>query len=169
VPVTPDQIKELREMTSAGVMDCKRALEHSDGDVKGAIAYLAEQGIAAAAKRSDRETSQGLIESYIHGGGRVGVLVEINCETDFVARTEEFQKLAREIALQIAGLPWTLVVSEDQLPADFQPVAGQEAVLLKQSSIRDGSKTIQQIITDAIGKTGENIQIKRFARFELGG
>jgi elongation factor Ts len=155
-------------MTSAGVMDCKRALEASDGDIKKAIAYLGEQGIAAAAKRSERETGQGLIESYIHQGGRVGVLVEVNCETDFVARTEDFQKLAKEIALQIAGLPWTLVVSEDQLPADFVPVAGQEAVLLKQTSIRDGSKTIQQLITDAIAKTGENIQVKRFARFELG-
>jgi elongation factor Ts len=167
VPVTPDQIKELREMTSAGVMDCKRALEASDGDIKKAIIYLGEQGIAAAAKRSDRETGQGLIESYVHNG-RVGVLVEVNCETDFVARTEDFQKLAKEVALQIAGLPWTLVVSEDQLPADFVPVAGQEAVLLKQASIRDSSKTIQQLVTDAIAKTGENIQIRRFARFELG-
>jgi elongation factor Ts len=167
VPVTPDQIRELRELTSAGVMDCKRALEASDGDVKKAIAYLAEQGIAAAAKRSERETGQGVIESYIHNG-RVGVLVEVNCETDFVARTEDFQKLAKEVALQIAGLPWTLVVSEDQLPADFQPVAGQEAVLLKQASIRDSSKTIQQMVTDTIAKTGENIQIRRFARFELG-
>jgi elongation factor Ts len=167
VPVTPDQIRELRELTSAGVMDCKRALEHSNGDVKGAIAYLAEQGIAAAAKRSERETSQGVIESYVHNG-RVGVLVEVNCETDFVARTEDFQKLAREVALQIAGLPWTLVVSEDQLPADHIAVTGQEPVLLKQASIRDSSKTIQQMVTDAIAKTGENIQIKRFARFELG-
>lgn len=167
MPVTPDQIRELRELTSAGVMDCKRALEASDGDVKKAIAYLAEQGIAAAAKRSDRETSQGVIESYIHNG-RVGVLVEVNCETDFVARTDDFQKLAKEVALQIAGLPWTLVVSEDQLPADFQPVAGQEAVLLKQASIRDSSKTIQQLVTEAVAKTGENIQIRRFARFELG-
>ena len=149
-------------------MDCKRALEASDGDIKKAIAYLGEQGIAAAAKRSDRETGQGVIESYIHQGGRVGVLVEVNCETDFVARTEDFQKLAKEVALQIAGLPWTLVVSEDQLPADFVPVAGQEAVLLKQASIRDSSKTIQQLVTDAIAKTGENIQIRRFARFELG-
>jgi elongation factor Ts len=148
-------------------MDCKRALEHSNGDVKGAIAYLAEQGIAAAAKRSERETGQGVIESYVHNG-RVGVLVEVNCETDFVARTEDFQKLAREVALQIAGLPWTLAVSEEQLPADFQPVAGQEAVLLKQASIRDSSKTIQQMVTDTIAKTGENIQIRRFARFELG-
>jgi elongation factor Ts len=168
VPVTPDQIRELRELTSAGVMDCKRALEASDGDIKKAIAYLGEQGIAAAAKRSDRETGQGLVESYIHPGGRVGVLVEVNCETDFVARTEDFKKLAHDIAVQIAGLPWTLVVSEDQLPADHVAVAGQEAVLLKQASIRDGSKTIQQMITDAVAKTGENIQVRRFARFELG-
>jgi elongation factor Ts len=168
VPVTPDQIRELRELTSAGVMDCKRALEASDGDIKKAIAYLGEQGIAAAAKRSDRETGQGLVESYIHPGGRVGVLVEVNCETDFVARTEDFKKLAHDIAVQIAGLPWTLVVSEDQLPADHVAVAGQEAVLLKQASIRDSSKTIQQMITDAVAKTGENIQVRRFARFELG-
>ena len=155
-------------MTSAGVMDCKRALEASDGDIKKAIAYLGEQGIAAAAKRSDRETGQGLVESYVHLGGRVGVLVEVNCETDFVARTEDFKKLAHDIAVQIAGLPWTLVVSEDQLPADHVAVAGQEAVLLKQASIRDGSKTIQQMITEAVAKTGENIQVRRFARFELG-
>jgi len=155
-------------MTSAGVMDCKRALEATDGDIKKAIAYLGEQGIAAAAKRSDRETGQGLVESYIHHSGRVGVLVELNCETDFVARTDDFKALAHDIAVQIAGLPWTLVVSEDQLPADHVAVTGQEAVLLKQASIRDGSKTIQQMVTDAIAKTGENIQVRRFARFEIG-
>jgi elongation factor Ts len=149
-------------------MDCKRALEASDGDVKKAIAFLADLGIKAAEKRSDRETSQGMVESYIHGGGRIGALVEINCETDFVARTENFQKLAREIAMQVASMD-PQVISEDQLPADFVPVAGVEAVLLKQTYIRDGSKTIQQLITDAIGSTGENIQVKRFSRFELGG
>jgi elongation factor Ts len=148
-------------------MDCKRALEASDGDLKKAQVYLAEQGIASAAKKSTRETSQGMIDAYIHAGGRIGALVEVNCETDFVARTPDFQKLVREIAMQVAALN-PLVVSEDQLPEDHQPVAGQEAVLLKQDYIRDGSKTIQQLITETIGKTGENIQVKRFERFELG-
>ena len=168
MPVTPDQIKELRELTSAGVMDCKRALEASDGDMKKAIAHLADQGIKAAEKRSDRATSQGLVDAYIHGGGRVGALVEVNCETDFVARTDAFQRLVREIAMQVAAMN-PKVISEDQLPEDHQPVAGVEDVLLKQTYIRDGSKTIQQLITETIGSTGENIQVKRFQRFELGG
>ena len=115
-------------MTSAGVMDCKRALEATDGDIKKAIAYLGEQGIAAAAKRSERETGQGLIESYIHHSGRVGVLVELNCETDFVARTDDFKTLAHDIACRSPACRGPSCVSEDQLPADHSRCTGEEAV-----------------------------------------
>ena len=164
--ITPDQIKELREMTGAGVMDCKRALEATDGDLQKASKYLAEQGVAAAAKKASRVTAQGLVESYIHAGGRIGVLVEVNCETDFVARTPEFQGLAREIAMQIAAMN-PIAVQEEDLPegAEGSP---EQLVLMRQPYIRDGSKDIQQLINETIGKTGENIQIKRFTRFELG-
>ena len=165
--ITLDQIKELREASGAGVMDCKRALEASDGDVQKAKKFLAEQGLASAAKKAHRETAQGVIESYIHAGGRIGSLVEVNCETDFVARTEEFQSLAREIAMQIAAMNPLAITEDDELPASAD-LRGDEVVLLKQPYIRDGSKTIQDLINETIGKTGENIQIKQFQRFELG-
>ena len=165
--ITLDQIKELREASGAGVMDCKRALEASDGDVQKAKKYLAEQGLASAAKKAHRETAQGVIESYIHAGGRIGALVEVNCETDFVARTEEFQALAREIAMQIAAMNPLVVDEDEELPA-VADLRGDEVILLKQAYIRDGSKTIQDLINETIGKTGENIQIKQFQRFELG-
>ena len=165
--ITLDQIKELREASGAGVMDCKRALEASDGDVSKARKYLAEQGLASAAKKAHRETAQGVIESYIHAGGRIGALVEVNCETDFVARTEEFQTLARELAMQIAAMNPLVVGEDEELPASAD-LRGDEVVLLKQVYIRDGSKTIQDLINETIGKTGENIQVKQFQRFELG-
>jgi elongation factor Ts len=167
VEITLDQIKELREASGAGVMDCKRALEASDGDVQKAKKYLAEQGLASAAKKAHRETAQGVIESYIHAGGRIGALVEVNCETDFVARTEEFQALAREIAMQIAAMNPLVVAEDEELPAAAD-LRGDEVILLKQTYIRDGSKTIQDLINETIGKTGENIQVKQFQRFELG-
>jgi elongation factor Ts len=167
VEITLDQIKELREASGAGVMDCKRALEASDGDVQKAKKYLAEQGLASAAKKAHRETAQGVIESYIHAGGRIGALVEVNCETDFVARTEEFQALAREIAMQIAAMNPLVVDEDEELPA-VADLRGDEVILLKQAYIRDGSKTIQDLINETIGKTGENIQVKQFQRFELG-
>ena len=165
--ITLDQIKELREASGAGVMDCKRALEASDGDVQKAKKYLAEQGLASAAKKAHRETAQGTVESYIHAGGRIGALVEVNCETDFVARTEEFQSLAREIAMQIAAMNPLVVSEQDELPS-IADLRGDEVVLLKQAYIRDGSKTIQDLINETIGKTGENIQVKQFRRVELG-
>lgn len=164
--ITPDQIKELREMTGAGVMDCKRALEATDGDLQKAAKYLAEQGVASAAKKASRVTAQGLVESYIHAGGRIGVLVEVNCETDFVARTPEFQGLAREIAMQIAAMN-PMVVQEEDLPEGAEGTP-EQLVLLKQPYIRDQSKDVRQLINETIGKTGENIQVKRFMRFELG-
>jgi len=166
VAVTADQIKELREQTGAGVMDCKRALEASDGDIEKAKRFLAEQGLAMAEKKAHRETAQGLVESYIHAGGRIGVLVEVNCETDFVARTPEFQTLAREIAMQVAAMN-PLVVNEEDLPEGAEGPTDQ-LVLMRQPYIRDQSKDVRQLVNEAIGKTGENIRVKRFTRFELG-
>ena len=163
--VSLDLIKELRERTGGGVMDCKRALEASDGDLDRAAQILSEQGIAAAAKKADRVTTQGVIESYIHAG-RVGAIVEVNCETDFVARTPDFQQLAHELAMQVvASNPQ--FVSESDLPdgAEGDPA---ELVLMLQPYIRDPARNIRQLVNEVIGKTGENIQVKRFARFELG-
>jgi elongation factor Ts len=162
-----EDVKKLRDLTGAGVMDCKRALEEAGGDTDKAVAILREKGIARAEKRSDRETSQGLVESYIHAGGRIGVLVEVNCETDFVARTDDFKQLAHDIAMQIAGIDTTLVVNEQDLPADAEGSI-EETVLMKQPFIKDGSRTIESLVKDAVAKTGENIQIRRFVRYQLG-
>jgi elongation factor Ts len=167
VAISADNVKALRDQTGAGVMDCKRALEASGGDVDKAKKYLAEQGLASAAKKAHRATAQGLVEAYIHAGGRIGALVEVNCETDFVARTEEFQNLAREIAMQIAAMNPLVVSEQDELPEGAE-LRGDEVVLLKQAYIRDGSKTVQDLINETIGKTGENIQVRQFRRFELG-
>lgn len=144
-------LKKLREETSAGIADCRMALEESNNDYGRALLWLAEHGIAKAGKKGDRQTSQGIIESYIHGNGRVGVLIELLCETDFVARTDEFKNLAHEIAMQIAAMK----------PKDTE-------TLLSQEYIRDGSLTIDKLIKSAIGKLGENIVIKRFEVFEIG-
>ena len=166
-PVTPELIKQLREATRAGVMDCKKALEASDGDIDKAKKILGEMGIATAAKKADRVTAQGLVESYIHAGGRIGVIVEVACETDFVARTPDFKNLARDIAMQVAAMNPLAVSEEESLP-DSAEGRVDEVVLLKQPWIKDGSKDIRQLINETIGKTGENIQVKRFARFEIG-
>lgn len=143
-------IKQLRNRTSAGVADVREALEQSSGDLKKAEGYLAKKGFARAARKSDRATKAGLIESYVHQG-RVGALVEVMCETDFVARTDEYKTLAHEIAMQVASMN----------PKD-------NSALLKQEYIRDPSKTIADLIKEAIAKLGENITIGRFSRFELG-
>ena len=160
-----DLIKELRDRTGVGVMDCKRALEATNGDVDKAVTYLAEQGLATAEKRAGRATAQGLVESYIHAG-RIGAIVEVNCETDFVARTEEFQTLAHEIAMQIAAINPAAVTQED-LPEGSE-ASDSINLLLEQAYIREPGKTIRQLINETIGKTGENIQVRRFSRFELG-
>jgi len=193
--ITADAVKDLRERTGAGMMDCKRALEESSGDVEKAVLLLRERGVAAAAKKSDREVREGLISSYIHTGGRVGVLIEVNCETDFVARTEEFQNLVRALAIQVAGLSpkW---VDVDQIPADAlaakraelaaDPTAAakpaeirekiidgqlkkwfKEVVLLEQP-FRDTEQTVRELVTDGIASLKENIQVRRFARYALG-
>ncbi len=144
-------IKQLREETQASIADCKKALEESKDDYKKAIEWLKKRGIEKAEKKADRETSQGLIESYIHQSGKVGALVEVLCETDFVARTDEFKKLCHEIAMQVAAM--------DPKNVD---------TLLKQEYIRDSSVTIEQLVKGVIGKLGENIRVKSFTRYELG-
>lgn len=165
--VTTSDIKKLREETGAGVMDAKRALEEAAGDFSQAKELIRQQGIASAAKRADRATSEGVVESYIHGGGRIGALVELQCETDFVARTDAFKQLAKDVAMQIAAMNPLALVAED-VPADA-PGNLEDHALLKQTFIRDSSQTIEQLVQAVVGQTGENIQIGRFARFELGG
>jgi elongation factor Ts len=163
--VSLDLIKELRERTGAGVMDCKRALEQSKGDLEGAEKYLAEQGIASAEKKAHRVTAQGLIDCYVHAG-RIGAIVEVNCETDFVARTEAFQTLVHDLAMQVVATN-PKVVLESELPDGAEGLPTED-VLMLQPFIKDPSKSIRQMVNEVIGKTGENIQIRRFVRFELG-
>ena len=165
--ISTAMVKELREATGAGVMDCRRALDESAGDLKRATEILREKGIAAAAKRSGREANQGVVESYIHGGGRVGVLLELNCETDFVANTEDFRTLAKNIAMQIAAMNPLVVSVEDREGKEIEG-KDEEVVLLSQPYIRDSGRTIKDLLTDTIAKTGENIRITRFVRYELG-
>ena len=148
--ISAQQIKELREKTQAGFADCKNALEESNGDMKKAEEILRKKGFEKAAKKSDRETGQGLVESYVHTTGKVGVLVSLLCETDFVARTDEFKSLAHEVAMQVAAMN----------PKDVPS-------LLKQEYIRDGSRTINDLVTETIAKLGENIQIGEFKRSEI--
>ncbi len=165
--VTVDDVKRLREETGAGVMDSKRALEESGGDFERARELLRESGVAAAAKRADRATGQGLVEAYIHAGGRIGALVELNCETDFVARTDSFRQLARDIAMQVAAMDPKALTAED-VPDDT-PGEREEQALLRQPFIKDAGRTIQDLVQEAIAQSGENIRISHFARFELGG
>lgn len=194
--ITAQQVKQLRELTGAGMMDCKRALQDAGGDMKKAQELLREWGLASALKKQGRTAAEGLIHSYIHHGGKVGVLVEVNCETDFVARTTEFQQLAHDIALQIAAAK-PLYVNRSEVPQDviereraiFRKEAQAEGkpekvierivdgkmekffseiCLEDQPFIRDDKKTVGELVTEAIAQLGENIRIRRFARFELG-
>ena len=160
---TTEQIKELRERTGAGIMDCKRAIDEA-GSMEDAEKLIKEWGLAGVSKKAGREANQGLVESYIHAGGRIGALVEVNCETDFVARTDDFRALVREIAMQVAAMNPTRV-SADQPSSDGQ----SDVPLLEQAYIRDPSKTIRDLVHEGIAKLGENIVVRRFARFELGG
>ena len=143
-------IKKLRDETSASIADCRRALDESDGNYDKALEWLKKRATEIAAKKADRETAEGIIESYIHQGGKVGVLVQLTCETDFVAKTDEFKKLAREVGMQIAAMD----------PKDVE-------TLLKQEYIRDSGTTIEGLVKNAIGKIGENITVKKFVRFEV--
>jgi elongation factor Ts len=193
--ITAATVKELRDRTGAGFMECKRALEEANGDLEAAIAILRERGLAAAAKKAGREAREGLVGSYIHAGGKLGVLIEVNCETDFVARTEEFGKLVRDLAIQVAGLAPRWVDVED-IPSDVleakradlladpalaakpeavraQIVEGQlkkwyaEVCLLEQP-FRDEDRTVRDLINERIATLGENIRVRRFTRYALG-
>ena len=166
VEITIAMVKELRDRTGAGVMATKKALEEADGDMDKAAEALAEQGLAAAAGRADRETAEGIVASYIHTGGRIGALIEINCETDFVARTPEFEELAHDIAMQVAAMS-PEYVSKDDVPEDAEDVP-EEGILLEQAYIRDPSKTVQDVVAEVVAKVRENVRISRFKRFALG-
>lgn len=194
--ISTEMVKELREATKAGVLDCRKALESSGGDYQKAVDFLREKGMATAAKRADRQASNGLVELYTHGNGRVGVMVEVNCETDFVARSEQFRKFAHEVALQVAAAAPKYLKEED-IPADVleheieiakarareegKPEAmlekisqgriekyKDEVVLLRQAYIRDDKTTVGNLLLEQIAAIGENIVVRRFARWELG-
>jgi elongation factor Ts len=175
--ITANQVKELREKSGAGIMECKRALEQVDGDLTRAIELLKQQGLAKAEKKSGRAASQGLIEPYIHGGGRIGALVEVNCETDFVARTPDFRALAHDLAMQVAATSPRYVSGEEIAESDWPELerefGGQEqaaaaVVLLDQPFIKDPKRTIRDVVREQIAKLGENIVVRRFSRFEVG-
>ena len=193
--ISAQLVKELRERTGAGFMDCKRALTEANGDLDKATALLREKGLAAAARKAGRDAREGLVSSYIHTGGRVGVLIEVNCETDFVARTDEFQKLVRDLAVQVAGLA-PLYVDVDRIPAadllakqaeleadeatrkkpehlraqivDGQLKKWQSQVCLYDQPFRDEERTVRDLITENIATIGENIRVRRFTRYALG-
>jgi elongation factor Ts len=159
-------IKELRSQCGAGVMECRNALLEVEGDMTKALQILKEKGLLKAEKKADRVTAQGLVEAYVHTGGRIGALVEVNCETDFVARTDEFKELVHDLAMQVTALS-PQYISEEELPngADDDP---QAVCLLQQPFIRDPGKTVRDMIVEVIAKVGENIRVSRFIRFELG-
>lgn len=175
--ITTEQIRALREKTGAGIMDSKRALEQAGGDEGKAMEVLRQQGMSRAGKKSDRAAQQGLVEPYIHGAGRIGALVEINCETDFVARTPDFQALAHDVAMQVAAIPPRYIAREDIPAGDLDALANEfgsqdeafkQVVLLDQTFIKDARKTINDLVKEGVGKLGENIVVRRFSRFELG-
>ena len=165
--ISTDIIKQLREQCGAGIMDCRNALLKTEGDMEKALEILKEEGLIRAQKKTDRVAEQGLVEAYVHPGGRIGAMVEINCETDFVARTEDFKELAHHLAMQVAAMSPQLISEEEAVPGsnDLDPAA---ACLLLQPYIKDTSLTVQDVITETIAKVGENIKVSRFARFKLG-
>lgn len=194
--IKADLVKELRERTGAGMMDCKRALAETGGDLEKALVYLRERGLAAAAKKAGRATKEGRIEAYIHAGGRLGVLIEVNCETDFVAKTDDYQTLCRELAMQVAASNPLYIERNDVPPDQLEKekeilrtqainegkpekvidkiVSGrlekyfQEVCLLEQPYIRDPERTVKDLINEYIARLGENIIVRRFCRFRLG-
>lgn len=194
--ITSQMVKDLRDKTSAGMMDCKKALNETEGDMEKAVDLLRKKGLAVAAKRAGRATSEGIIETYIHAGGKLGVMVELGCETDFVAKTDKFQEFARDVAMHIAAAN-PLAITKEEAPQDVlarerdiymqqalesgkpeniveKIVSGKmdkflaEICLLDQKFVKDPDQTIQDMITDLVGKMGENISIKRFCRFQVG-
>ncbi len=164
--IPTERVKELREQSGAGVMECRNALLTAEGDTEKAIQILKQQNLFKAEKTRNRKVSQGLIEAYIHGGGRIGAMIEVNCETDFVARTDEFKELAHHLAMQVAAM-CPQFISKEEAP-EGADIEAQAACLLLQPYIKNPSMTIQDIIDETIAKVGENIKIARFARFELG-
>ena len=194
--ISASQVKELREKTGVGIMDCKQALKESKGDIDQAIDFLRKKGIATAKKRGGRQTSEGLVQSYIHAGGKIGVLVEVNCETDFSAKTDDFANFVKDIAMQIAatnpisvdrdGIPAETLQKEGEIYATQAKESGKpekviekivegkmkkfysEVCLLDQAFVKDPDNSIQDLVNDLMAKTGENVMINRFARFQLG-
>ena len=164
--ITPDMVKELRTQSGAGIMDCRNALLVTDGNTEKALEILKEKGLLKAGKKAERATGQGIVEAYIHTAGRIGAMVEINCETDFVARTDEFRELAHCLAMQVAALN-PQYVSKDDIPEDTD-VVPEEVCLLLQQYIKEPDKTVNDVIIENIAKVGENIRIGRFVRYELG-
>lgn len=164
--ISASMVKALRDKTGAGVMDSKRALEETEGDQGKAEELLNQKGLAAAAKRANRETSEGVIQTYIHSGGRIGSLVELNCETDFVARTPEFVELARNLAMQIAAMS-PQFIDRESVPEEKQDTEPED-LLLEQAYIRDPSITVSELIAQVAARTRENVKVKRFCRFALG-
>ena len=164
--ITATDVKELRAMCGAGVMECRNALTETGGDKQKAIDLLKEQGCLKAAKKAERVTAQGLIEAYIHTGGRIGAMIELNCETDFVARTDEFKQLAHDIAMQVAAMNPEYLSPED-IPVGIE-CDPASVCLLSQSFIKDPSRLVSDLVVEVIAKTGENIRISRFSRFEIG-
>jgi len=165
--VSVDQIKVLREQTGAGIMDCRKALEDTEGDVEKAAELLRQRGMVKAQKRAGQETGEGMVEAYIHSGSRIGALVEINCQTDFVAKTSEFKELAHSLAMQVAAMaPEYIDRSEMKEDDDRDP---EQVCLLQQPFIKDPTKVIQDLITELIVRVGENIRVRRFSYFALGG
>jgi len=160
-------VKELREKTGAGVMATKKALEECDGNMEKAGMLLAEAGLAAAAKRADRVTAEGIVASYVHTGDRIGALVEVNCETDFVARTPDFVELAHDIAMQVAAMAAQYIASED-VPEDAEEEVPTEQILLEQAFIKDPEKTVGDLVSEVAARVRENVRVKRIVRFALG-
>jgi elongation factor Ts len=164
--ITTAKIKELREQSGAGIMDCRNALVGCGGDIEKALEVLREKGLLTAQKKAERATSQGLVEAYIHTAGRIGAMVEVNCETDFVARTDEYKQLVHCLAMQVAALA-PKYISEEEIK-EGEEIDPKEACLLSQPYIKDPTRTVKDIIVETIAKVGENIRVRRFIRYELG-
>ena len=165
--ISADSVKELRNQSGAGVIACRNALLETEGNMEKALQLLKEAGILKAQKKATRSATQGLIEAYIHTKGRIGAMIKVNCETDFVARTDEFRELAHNLAMQVAAIP-PQFISTDEIP-EGSDIEHQADCLLAQPFIKDPSKTVQDVVTEAIARLGENIKVTEFARFELGG
>jgi elongation factor Ts len=194
--ITSQMVKELRDKTSAGMMDCKKALSETDGDMEQAVDLLRKKGLAVAAKRAGRAASEGVVETYIHAGGKLGVMIELNCETDFVAKTDQFRELARDLAMHIAASN-PVAIARENVPEDLlarekdiyvqqaldsgkpeniieKIVSGKmdkflaEICLLEQKYVKNTDLSVQDLLTDCVGKMGENISVKRYARFQIG-